>query len=714
MFNKDLNSISLRRKFKIQIPIQANVQQVVPELVGAFVSNVKQYGFILDANVVNDLLNSDKSFVVGLHTWLISELRKLVGANKAHKPMYPNFPEQVASASDAELYFNAIMHYSGYCIGQRIMPDYETNERPAYLEGFGDCDLTGLKVIGSANFKIWDTLLIELLGSKATPSETDKTDITVLLANGVCPSIDSIPCKETLAFVFTLDPWMFVSHVKTATDVLRIAVALSKGDISLAKKTKFINFKREQRRMLLTMLNLINPDFAGEDMMRYRAEWKRLGEKLHPGEYAKQYPNAALVFSCIRNEGCETFASKVEKEIKSGASNELLQLLKTRPGDFGRRLDKILRMSKHSLPVVQAFGGIVDKISAPVLHQLYSHFWTKEKLAKFDMKICFPKGQEAKAMEFSNFTVETDADDEVAMLCRNELMLRYKELPAMGKVWVDPIVNGILLPMGSRGASNALYQVARGSRFKLGSEKNTVRLFMWWKDLKADNGSGDRGFRDQQRVDLDLSAMLMDDKFNYIGQCSWTDLRYGNGKNASMVHSGDITSAPQGASEFLDVNLDMLDANVRYIAMAVTCYTGQPMKNLDEAFCGVMLREHPNSGEIYDPRTVATRMDLRTDATQTLPALFDVKTREIIFADLTLNNRGWGHAVHNSRDKQALACDSVARLGTLKPRLSDLILWHVIARGGEFVETREEAEFVIAADGDLNPFDLTKISSEWV
>lgn len=698
-----LNAIALRRKFKVNVASSSD-RTASPQLVASAVSNIKQLGFILHPDLIEELLKTDDFYVTNFHDWLTSELKKMVGANKRHVPMYPNFPSQVAEASDAELFFNAIMHYFGDVIGERTLPVYEVESRPVFLEKFGTCDLDKLEVIGYMNDLEVYYILDEILSSKATPNQQDKDDIKTFLGMGVVPTkgLAEVPCKETLAFAYSIAPNLFGKFVKTATDVLRIAVAWSDGDVTLAKKTRFKKFKRIQRKQILMLLEPIPCAMSAEDMMRYRSEWKRLGEILHPGEFGKRYPNANEAFRLIRNEGAPTFNSKVEREIKAGPSYDLLQLLKTRPGDFARRLDKILRMSPQPLPVVQAFMGVVKDVSSPVLHQLYSHFWTKGKLAGFEKKICFPKGDVAKALEFPNFVQETDADDDIAYGCRNELMRRYAELPSLGKVWCDPVVRGLLIPQSNRSTSSSLYSVGRGSRLSVGNEKNTVRLFMWWKDQKGKDSWNNR-------VDLDLSAMTMDENFKNLGHCSWTQLR-GEG----MYHSGDITSAPNGASEFLDIDLDSLNPEVRYIACSVTCFSGQPLATLDEAFCGVMLRDKPNSGEIYEPASVATRADLRTDSTQCLPFLFDVKTREIIWADLTINNRGWGYAVENSRDKQALACDAVARMHTLKPGMADLFTWHVIARNSQFVETREEADFVIAADGDLNPFDTSKVMAEWV
>ena len=77
-------------------------------------------------------------------------------------------------------------------------------------------------------------------------------------------------------------------NLATATDVLRLAVAMSDGDVSLAEPTKFRSFCRSERRMLLRLTGHSGDPTA--DMLRWKERWKRLGEKLHPGDYSESLP----------------------------------------------------------------------------------------------------------------------------------------------------------------------------------------------------------------------------------------------------------------------------------------------------------------------------------------------------------------------------------------------------------------------------------------
>ncbi|PDV96649.1 hypothetical protein [Candidatus Chloroploca asiatica] len=115
------------------------------------------------------------------------------------------------------------------------------------------------------------------------------------------------------------------TYVTTATDVLRLAVALSDGDVSLANPTKFRSFARAERRLLLERLEACGSII--EDMLRYPEPWKRLGERLHPGEYQARFPQSAAAFEVIRNDRpVATFRSKVEGAIAAGQIDAALTL----------------------------------------------------------------------------------------------------------------------------------------------------------------------------------------------------------------------------------------------------------------------------------------------------------------------------------------------------------------------------------------------------
>jgi hypothetical protein len=58
----------------------------------------------------------------------------------------------------------------------------------------------------------------------------------------------------------------------------------------------------------------------------------------------------------------------------------------------------------------------------------------------------------------------------------------------------------------------------------------------------------------------------------------------------------------------------------------------------------------------------------------------------------------------------------ITRMSASRATLYEMFTANVLAREGTVVLNREEAEveFTIAEDGDVSPFDIAKITSEWL
>lgn len=365
----------------------------------------------------------------------------MVGAHVRYAPMYPNFPEQVMNASEAELYLNAIRHYVASWFNKVVLPEYEKHDRPV-LGNEGT-----LRVISLGSKNDFNNIFTSLLQAKTAISEDDKESLKWFVktySDGITKYIpDTIPMKENIGLLgayllqFTTVGESFAKeNFRTATDVLRLALALSEGDVSLAEWTKFKTFSKKLRRAILQLLEPIAN--KTEDMLRYKETWKRLGEKLHPGEYKKRFPTTCDAFDIIRNDlAYETYNSKVELYLKYNNTDALLELLKARPGEFARKLDKLIRDANNKQAVVDGFEQVVDKVSSPVLLQVFAHFSHRPNMS--DIRVFFPKGEVAKLKAIPNNLVEIDSDicKQVAQICRVALVARYSKLPTLGNVYIE-------------------------------------------------------------------------------------------------------------------------------------------------------------------------------------------------------------------------------------------------------------------------------------
>lgn len=540
-----------------------------------------------------------------------------------------------------------------------------------------------------------------LIGAATSISDTDKADVKTLVAHFEERALPAaIPFKENLTFAAALlldhpvAPDVFLAtYFTTATDVLRLAVALSDGDVSLGKPCKLKSLPRKKRRLLLAMLERIPS--IDEDMWRRREVWLRFGERLHPRELADRIPNTAASFQRLR-DGVRptTFAHKVQRALAEHDAPVAVGLLKARPGELARRLDHLLRVSPSTATAtLEAFAAVADQVATPVLLQAMTHF--EHRTPPQPVRPILPKGNAAKLIAIKNELPEMHPGvaKAAATACERALVRKFAALPKLGRCYVDPALDRYLVPFSQRSASKALRTIVRGSRVPLPAGE-TLRFFLWWKEGPKTG-----------RVDIDLTAAIFDKAYAYKEAISWTSLQSAKFRGA---HSGDITSAPNGANEFIDLDLaSMTKLGYRYVVALAYSFTAQKYCDLPECFMGWMMRKEPKSEEPFDPKAVQDRVDLAADQVACVPMIFDLETREMIWTDVAHAARPNAAAmIENDRATVAgLIQGMVALRKTTVKRLLDL---HVEARG-ERVTSAAKADRVFGVDFAMD-FDemLTK------
>lgn len=689
------NIIFLRRRSKIAIP-NGSSSSLPPQYVASVMKNAEALGFTFSKPLIAACQNLTLEQLTTLYHALIPDLRHAKGAHRKHKLMYPNFPAEVMAMDEGRLYFNAIVHY---LTGGKLFPRTEKKERMPLL------DKTTLQVIELGTEAEFESLFAQIASSNASLSEQDKEDLAWFVSTygeniaRLLPA--NVPQKENIAFLASLlmkhtarAETFVAAFCRTATDVLRLAVALSEGDVSLAVPSKFRAFTRPERRLLLGLLE--RQANITEDMLRWKGRWIRLGEKLHPGEHRKQYPHSWEAFDILRNDlPFSTFNSRVEQALAGSNVPEAVDILTPRPGDLARRLDHLLRSDLvQQSTVIAAFAGAAAKVSTPVLLQVMTHFETRNEGAK--LRVFFPKGNLAKAHGEPNKLplIAADVCGRIVGACQDALVDRFRLLTPLGTCYIDPGLSDYPVPFSQRSASKTSRTIPRGSKLPLPDGCKVLRLFVWWK-----NGS--------DRTDIDLSATMFDSNFQYVDVVSYYELRCDGG-----VHSGDIVDAPNGASEFIDITLErMQERGIRYVVMTLGGYTPQPFCELPECFAGWMSRTEAESGEIYDPRTVQDRLDLTVASRIAIPLMVDVQDRKLVWCDMALkNNPSFANNVHTNLGGIALTLQSFTNLK--KPTLHDLFQLHAEARG-TVVDTPETAETVFSVANGIQ-FRLDEIASQYL
>lgn len=634
-----------------------------------------------------------------LKQWLreiIRVLRRKTGAHVHHRPFYPDFPEQVLTASEAELYLNAVIHY----FTLRRLPPSE-HSRPAMLEGNFIS-----RVIEPGSIDEFEALLESLVSSRTSLSEEESADVAWFIRTYKTDVFrllpEAIPFREIRAQIggalilqvasdVRVDAFL-EKNVETATDVLRLAVALNGGDVSLATASKrFTAMKRSIRRLLLRLLDQI-PN-AVEDVMRHAERWKRLSEVLHPGDYADKYPRAlAAITAARRNDAPASFGSRVETLFAQRHIVTLTHLLQSRPGEFARRLDATLRRAAEPQPVLDAFEAVAAHVSSPVLLQLLAQVRSPRPLP---LRAFTPKGALAKvyAIKDQREPLTPDVLARAARICEDALVKRFASLPPLGRCFIDPELREYRVPLTQRASAKSLRTLVRGSRLPM-PDTRFIRLFLWWK-----NG--------RERTDIDLSAAFFDANFVFRETVAYYNL-----KGFGGYHSGDIVDAPEGASEFIDLDLDVLiKKGIRYVVTSINSFTEQPYCDLPECFAGWMARADVASGEVFEPKSVFDRIDIASDTVICLPFVMDLQERRMIWADLGLTSSPRWNNVDNNLCGVSLMLRALVH--TPRPDLETLFDLHVRARG-ERVASPQQAQTVFAPDHGITPFDTDLIRAQFL
>lgn len=671
----DSNKITIRRNNKIYIPtIENNDKTIDDKTITAFISNLYRLGYVVNKEIIEQLSYTS----IDALQQVLDAAEYSKGDHFDYEPMYPNFPKQVAEASEIELYLNAMMHYSGDVLGVRIMPVYDKFARPDLDKDEAEFIVLGLETKDS----LTETTRNIITMSRPF-SQTDKEDIIVLKDFVKFNDNQTFKVKENLVFLtYSFPDNGLEKYYKTAVDVLRLAAAYSNGDITLATPTKF-KLSRPQRRMILQLLDNVD-DVEG--MGAYSEQWKRLARTLHyrSDNNDKKYPTAAINLKKIQTGNYTTVNSKIEKAIE-----ELdIELLEKYPGIYARRILELLRKHPQEKDtILQSFSTIVGKVSVPVLLGLYNLLRSPGKEELSHRLIRIKNGEENKTFLLENRLSNNDDLTELSTIILDGIEAQGESK----KVVFSKDASHYAMPLYTRNISKGSTAIGLGSRLPLDSDKNTIRLFMHWKDFDKSIDYYDH------RVDLDLSAIFLDNNFDFINDIAYYNVRIDD----IGYHSGDITSAPEGASEFIDININKaLDNGIRYVVPTIYNYTQQPLNNIPESFTGFMMRDKVNNGEIFEPSTIKHSYDLNNGATNNTPYIIDLKNREIVWLDTALKPSSYkNYNVANNIDNfTALAKYAVlSKFMTVEEYFS---LTNTIIKDPIFIEDIDNSDYL--SDEDKN------------
>ncbi|WP_217547322.1 TerD family protein [Streptomyces sp. GbtcB6] len=446
-------------------------------------------------------------------------------------------------------------------------------------------------------------LYLALAGSTTPLGEDDLRDLKALAGRcALGPQPEAIPVRENRAVVNEARLGVGADLLlDTVTDVLRLACALSGGDVTLQEPTRFRALSRPLRRGLLAGLDAVvaaNPAKLA-DVHAHREPFKRLGERLHPHEYPR-WPHAADVFAVARGEKeARSFDSRIEQLLDAFDVLGAVKLLKSAPGKLFRALDLLLRIAadqEERDAVVAAAVQVAPDVSGRVVLSVREHLHNRARESD-ELRVFV--NRRGRAWVTPDFRPPVPAADRDRLIAALDAEMR-RRLPVPDRLLLDPDVLDVALPLSGRATAAGLGVLPRGSVSAVDGEQ--LRFFVYWKETK-------------DRTDYDLSALLLHADYSTDSWLSYTSLKAVGGE-----HSGDITEAPDGASEFINLSLDRVRST--FVVPQVNIYAGEGFEEVEESFFGFMLRDGEQKGRPFEPRTVRMKSELRGVGRVALPLVF--------------------------------------------------------------------------------------------
>ena len=582
-------------------------------------------------------------------------------------------------------------------------------ERPAAQGGAPAVE--GLRLLVASDDPATDgaRLLHELLARAVPPSPRDRDDIRILLDEldgvpGRFPEL--IPIRESRALVTARHPELLETYADTATDVLRFLFERMGGDPGLRVPPKRrLSLPRALRRTVLARLDALPAPLLIEDMLRHREAWKAMAEGLHPFEHRRRFGVAAMAFALLRRTDLTgpqwqsvretaarypelrlvdgrlritTFGSRVEQALAADRPGEALDLLRSRPGELVRRLVQLARAlpAHERTELLDALLEVVSDASPAVLVAAIGQLRTPPG----GSRLFFPRGGSTRAWVEPDQRAPIDPElaGELTGMLIAELVRRGSMLRPIGRAFLDERLDELAAPGSERTASATLVRLTRGSTQPVPDDQ-VLRLFLHWQQPTG------------VRVDLDLSLALFDERWNFVGLCDYTTLRF---EQDALIHSGDLTSAPEplGASEFVDIDTELVRVlGGRYLLPVVFSYNDVEFDLLERGFAGVMAQP----AGLFDPLAVRQRFDLSGPAKILVPFVVDLWESRLRWFDIDLTARGFGHNYTKyaaQLARLAAAIDDVHGAGD-RVSLWELSCWHAAGRAAEIA--------VRTADGDV-------------
>lgn len=466
---------------------------------------------------------------------------------------------------------------------------------------------------------------------------------------------------------------------------------------ALEKRKDELKLKYDRHSCRLVADLLENCDMTPEqmcaDMHPRRQMWVRFIRALRLTEFArrKQYPRLRSMLDLFYRKDYKVWAGEVAKAATQKNEEQVLKLLKMRPGIFARLLFSTM-LTFDAERVAGAFVEIGEAVPPRLLVTLsmyaYNYFNSNSRVVQPNPTTRKDITANPKVLRLSQ-----SRRDYMTSLVRNTMQeaLRRHYMASVGdtfgkKVYIDPQLYHIPLGIGDRGqAVQQTSTLLQGQQIPVEGDK--LRVFLQW-------GEG----LPRMTLDMDLSGLIIYEDGAY------RPVAYFNLSCEGAVHSGDIRSIPDnvGTAEYIELDLPALEKSgakqVFFMSNAYSVGTINPNLKLGWMSSKYTMVVDENTGVAYDPSTVQmlAAVDSSNLSRGLVFAALDVEKRQVTWLEYPFPGQ-------NINDADADSINLLLQRLESKMKIGELLRLRADALGQQLAAKPEEADETYTLDWASNP-----------
>ena len=537
-------------------------------------------------------------------------------------PFYKGFPQSVRELSPDALLFDQLMHYFRTYVsgdfseaGTSLLE--ENFERLAFREKTEIKDFSILPEEEAVS-RLAESVN-DLLASTRPLSESQYALVLEYIREYPY-EVPHCASKDTAVQLLldTRDP-KFAAFLQLS-DVIRILDHLSYEHYD-NENLKKLNLKNRDRKFLTEILNIIfrEGQCNTADCFEKKKIWNGL---LHHIHYQPVNETAKLFVDGIRGRENLSVYSVFEKHMQRSEIREAVLALRKGKGSGAllRKLNYILSRCETEEDVSFVLRNL--KTENPLILMQLILDYSAEKPADQPRTFKFTKHNLLRLHE------ETDEEflrrrslvsEDVRQMVPPILWENLEKIwhGRLGKVYIAPGMDKIAVPLQETTASGGFGVLPKGSRIPIKAGKK-VRCFTYWEKVN----------------DIDLSVIALTKNHRQL-EFSWRSMW--NRQSSAITYSGDQTSGYNGGSEYFDVDLEAFMAEYPQAEYLVFCNNVFSMVPFSRCLCkaGYMDRDILDSGEVFEPKTVATSFQITCESTFAYLFAIDLKTRELVWLNVS-------------------------------------------------------------------------------